>query len=441
MTETLKPKDSTEAVAVFRSQVIGPLLCRDYEAHGELAEALRELAAHAVTPPGQAVSRRFSVTTLQRWYYGFKNHGLEGLKPKSRSVGFAQTLDEPTRELVLQIRRERPRVSAALILRTLVGEGTLPKGAMSPATLCRLYAAHGLDRDTTRADDKPRRRWEMVAPNLLWHTDVCHGPALRVDGRSVPLRIHALLDDHSRYVVALQACSSERETEMLALAVKAFRLEGTPDAIYTDNGPTYVGDAFATFCARLGVGLIHAKPHDPQARGKMERFWRTLREQCLDHLGELGSLHEVQVRLLAWLDQHYHVTPHSSLMGKTPASVFASGRRMPVSDVMLREALIVHGKRRLRRDATLSIAGSEFETTQSFLAGRNVTVGRSLLDCSELPWLEHEDQRHVLTHVAPRTNAQQRRPRLRRGIDAIAFDPPGVLLAQAVGKATKREKP
>lgn len=91
-------------------------------------------------------------------------------------------------------------------------------------------------------------------------------------------------------------------------------------------------------------------------------------------------------------------------MSKTPASVFASGRRSPVSEVMLREALIVRGKRQLRRDTTLWIAGSEFETTQSFLAGRNVTVGRSLLDCSELPWFEHEDQGYVVTHVAPRTN-------------------------------------
>lgn len=441
MTETLKPKDPPETIAVFRSQVIGPLLCRDYSDHGELAEALREVAAHAVTPPGQSVSRHFSVATLQRWYYRFKKQGLEGLKPKSRAVGFAQNLDEPTRELLLQIRRERPRVSAALILRTLIREGRLAKDVVSPATLCRLYAAHGLDRCTTRADDKPRRRWETAAPNMLWHTDVCHGPALRVAGRSVPLRIHALLDDHSRYVVALQACSTERETEMLALAVKAFRIEGTPDAIYTDNGPTYIGDAFATFCARLGVGLIHAKPYDPQARGKMERFWRTLREQCLDHLGELSSLHDVQVRLLAWLDQHYHLTPHSSLMGKAPSTVFDSGRRTPVSDIMLREALIVRGTRRLRRDATLSVAGSEFETTQSFLAGRNVTVCRSLFDCSELPWLEHEDQRHVLTHVAPRTNAQQHRPRRRRGIDALPFDPPGVLLAQATGKLSKQVKP
>ena len=53
---------------------------------------------------------------------------------------------------------------------------------------------------------------------------------------------------------------------------------------------------------------MHAKPYDPQARGKMERLWRTLREQCLDHLGVMESLHDVQVRLLAWRDTHYRTT-------------------------------------------------------------------------------------------------------------------------------------
>jgi len=440
MTDSLNPKDEAEAVAVFRAQLIGPLTCRSYEVHGEFREVMRELAEQPVTPPGHSVSRCFSVTTLERWYYAFKKHGIEGLKPRSRASGIAKGLDDHARELILSIRREHPRVSTALILRTLERDGRLQKGAVSEPTLRRLYAAHGLDRRTLAAADRPRRRWQTAAPNLLWHTDVCHGPALRVDGRSVPLRIHALLDDHSRYVIAIQARSTERESEMLALCVKAFRSQGLPDAVYTDNGPTYVGDAFATLCSRLGVGLIHARPHDPQARGKMERFWRTMREQCVDHLGSLSSLHEVQVRLLAWLDQHYHVTAHSSLMGKTPAEVFESGRRTPVSDVMLREALVVHGKRRLRRDCTLSIAGSEFETDQGFLAGRLVTVARSLLDPSELPWIEYEKQRHVLLHVAPQKHGTRRKPRPRRGIDSIPFDPPGALLAKATGKSREANR-
>lgn len=437
MNEPLKPKDAAEAVALFRAQVVGPLLCREYGSHGELAEALRELAAQPVRPPGYNVTRHFAASTLERWYYAFKKGGLEALRPKGRVSGHAQQLTDEQRELLLDIRREHPRVSAALILRTVETDGRLPKGKVSSQTLRRLYIAHGLDRRTLGArDTEPRRRWEAPAPNLLWHTDVCHGPSLRVDGRAVPLRVHALLDDHSRYVVAIQACSTERESEMLALVVKSMRLYGAPDVLYADNGPTYVGDALATTCGRLGVGLVHAKPYDPQARGKMERFWRSLREQCLDHLGGLGSLHDAQVRLLAWLDRHYHLTPHSSLLGKTPAEVYETGRRQPVPDAMLREALIVRARRRVRRDGTVSIAGADFEVKQGFLAGRIVDIGRSLLVPSDPPWLEHEDQRHVLEPVDPHRHARRKRPthRARRGIDAVPFDPPGALLDEATGK-------
>ncbi|MFK7989957.1 MAG: DDE-type integrase/transposase/recombinase, partial [Sandaracinaceae bacterium] len=114
---------------------------------------------------------------------------------------------------------------------------------MSESTVRRLFAEHGLDRvGLAQHAREPRRRWEAGAPNALWHADVCHGPALRIDGASVPLRIHAILDDRSRYVVALRACSTERESEMLSLMVGALRRHGAPDALYLDNGPTYVGE-------------------------------------------------------------------------------------------------------------------------------------------------------------------------------------------------------
>ena len=197
----------------------------------------------------------------------------------------------------------------------------------------------------------------------------------------MPLRIHAILDDYSRNIIALQASTTERESEMLMLMVKALRSHPAPEVLYLDNGATYSGKALATACARGGIGLVHAKPYDPQARGKMERFWRTLREQCLDHCAGLGSLHDVQVRLLAWLQDRYLVTPHGGLLGRTPALAYADGeRRAPVSESVLREALIVRARRRVLSDGTVPIAGSDFELDQGCLAGQHVSVARSLLD-------------------------------------------------------------
>jgi hypothetical protein len=175
----------------------------------------------------------------------------------------------------------------------------------------------------------------------------------------------------------------------------------------------------------------------------MERFWRTLREGCLDHLGSLGSLHDVDVRLYTFLDQHYHRAPHASLMGRAPGAVFAAGERPPddLDDQKLRDALTVRERRRVRADTTVSWDGQDWELDQGFLAGRVVTVGRSLLEGA--PWVEHEGQRLPLHPVDPKANAHRKRPPRRAGAPDEArvtqFDPAGALLARAAGRRRDEE--
>jgi transposase InsO family protein len=442
--ETLGPRDHAEEVALFRAQVLGPLLTRTLS-RGELAEGLRALAAERFIPPGSPVSRSFAVATLEKWLYAYRHYGLEGLVPVPRSDrGAARRLTTEQRDLLCEIRGAHPTASAELILRTLESDGRLERGAVSPGTVRRLFLERGLDRPTLRqaSRDTVRLRWEAPRVDAVWHGDVCHGPALRIDGRTVPLRIHAMLDDKSRHIVAIQAASNEREHEMLALVIKALRRWHPPEMLYLDNGATYSGQTLRTACTRLGISLVHAKPYDPQARGKMERFWRTLRGGCLDHMGEVSSLHDVQMRLLAFLDTHYHVRPHGSLMGKTPREAYDEGRShdpSPITDERLASALTVNARRRVKRDGTLEIGGVTFETRSGFLAGRIVTIGRSLLDPSTAPWIEHEDARFALEPVDPvRNGRRSRRERERThrpkvGVD-LDFDPPKAALDAWLGR-------
>jgi transposase InsO family protein len=432
----LAPRDHAEEVAIFRAQVIGPLVSRDFTSRGELAAVIRELARKRYRPPGAEVSRFYSEATIERWYYRYKKKGLAALRPRPRrDAGHARELTAEQRALLLAIRREHPLASAALILRTLELDGRIAKRSVSLSTVRRLYDQHGLDRVTLAAAGRVRQRWQADRADAIWHADVCHGPAMRIGERTVPLRIHAILDDHSRFIVAILATTTEREIEMLSLMVKAMRATGRrPGALYLDNGATYTGDVLVTLCARLEIGLLHAEAQDPQARGKMERFWRTLRDGMLNHIGTPGSLHDVQVRLLAFLAQHYHIAPHASLMGKTPAQVYETAHRdvHAVGDEELAGALRVHGKRRVRTDGTLDIGGTTFETRAGFLAGRVVTVARTLLDVTADPWIEHEGQRYLLASVDPEENARRKKSgpmanRPQRGLD-VPFDPPGAML-------------
>jgi putative transposase len=425
--DRLSPKNHGEEVAIFRHGLIGELASRELE-HGERADALRRLSQQRVRPPGSDNTRCYSVTTLERWLYAFKAAGLEALIPSARSDrGRGRDLDPELRALLLDIRREHPDVSVPVILRTLRADGRIDK-EVTACTVRRMYAEKGLHR-TALVDgkgQKTRLRWQAARPGALWHGDVCHGPTLTFEGRRTPVRVHALLDDASRFVVALRVHSDEREESMLSLFSQALMEHGKPDALYLDNGATYRGAILQLACSRLGITLLHARPYDAPARGKMERFWRRLREEALSHLGQVASLADVEARLRTWLTRFYAVAPHAGLLGRAPATVFAEGDKVLVSEQDLRAALTVRTRRRVRRDTTVSVGGTTYEVPLGYLAGQVVTIATSLFDTT-VPVLELDDKAVALRVVDPVGNATAKRPPRRpapeRAAHPVDFDP------------------
>jgi len=425
----LTPRNHGEEVAVFRHGLIGELALRSLD-HGERSALLRRLSEHCVRPPGSDTTRCYSVPTLERWLYAFKAGGLEALVPRARADrGRGRDLDPTLRELLCDIRREHPEVSVTLILRTLRADGRIGP-EVTECTVRRMYAALGMPRmDAVDADGhggKTRLRWQAARPGALWHGDVCHGPTLTLDGRRTPVRVHALLDDASRFVVALRVVSDEREETMLSIFAQALMEHGKPDALYLDNGATYRGMVLQLVCSRLGITLLHAKPYDAPARGKMERFWRRMREQALSHIGSVASLADVEDKLRAWLGRFYQGAPHAGILGRAPAAVFAEGDKALVSEEALRAALTVRARRRVRRDSTVSMGGTTYEIPLGYLAGQIVTLATSLFD-GKLPVLELDNKRIPLRVVDPVSNGTRQRPPRRPAPDRpthpVDFDP------------------
>lgn len=448
MTEEFGPKDHAERVATFRHGVIGALAMRAIPP-GELAGELRQLSQMRFRVLDSERTRSFAVSTLERWLYAYRAGGVEALRPKGRSDrGRGRDIPEALKQLLCAIRQEHPSASVPLIIKTLEQDGRAQKSALKPSTVRKLFAERGLVRMAERDDHSPktRLRWQAAAPDALWHGDVCHGPTLTLGGVRTPIRVHGMLDDCSRYVVALEAHTRETEEDMLGLLVRAIRIHGKPDALYLDNGSTYRGELLKVMCGRLGISLLHAGPYDPQARGKMERFWRTLRESCLDHLGPVASLEDVNARLHAFLERFYRDKPHAGLMGKTPAEVYAPATRTPtrVAEDKLHEALMVRTRRRVRRDMTLSIEGRQYEVLQGYLSGRIVTIAYSLLDDPIAPFVEEEGRLHPLHLVDPIMNGATKRPPRRPGTHPpapqVAFDPSLICAAQAVAMGAVHEQ-
>ena len=450
--EPLSPRSHAERVAIFRHTVVGHLLIREF-VHGELRAELEALSRERFRPPEADSTRCFAVSTLERWYYSCKKCGAEALVPKPRAdKGHGRKLTAEMRELLCNIRAENRSASVPTILDTLRAEGLLPadpkdEHAASPQTVRKLLAARGLKRVSAKvaAQDEPqegpkmRLKWQASKPGALWHGDVCHFSIL-VGGVKRPVRIHGHLDDASRYVTAIEAFWTEREDDMLALFIDALRVHGPPDALYLDNGATYRGEALITVCHRIGTLLLHPKPYDPQARGKMERFWRTLREQVLVFCTGETTLEELNRRLRAFLDK-YHRTPHAGLLGRAPGAVYRAHQRTDdLDEQKLHKALMVRETRQVSPDNLVRIDGIAWELDQGFLAGKRVTIVRSLLTPGAPPAVELEGKLLPLHPVDPIHNAKRQRPALRApepkkpARPGVAFNPVNTLLKAAKAK-------
>lgn len=374
------PKPShREQIALFRHSIIGDLLAQEL-APGELKEELRARAKRRYRPPGSSYTRKYSYKTLERWYYKAKNNPSTGLLPRSRERGNARKLDDSQRELLLEMRQEHPTASAEMILSEALRNGVVGQDDLSLSTLRRLYRSAGLPRLSRtklgRREDGQRRRWEVEKPGDLWHGDVCHLIMANEQGRRRIL-VHGLLDDASRYCVALMPLHQEREQDMLEVFCGALLSYPAPRVLYLDNGACYRGERLALLCQRLGIRLVHAKPYSPEARGKMERFWRTMRQRCTDHLAPSSTIHQTGQALWAWLDADYHRRPHGGLLGETPRRRYLDGlaaQDVPLTAKELAVALENEQKRLIKKNATFDVNAVTYEVRGQHLIGKRITV-------------------------------------------------------------------
>ena len=233
---------------------------------------VRQLAqAEHTGPTGERV--RISRVSLDRWIRAWRTGGFDALVP---SVRHAQPRTPAgVLELAAALKREVPARTAAQVAAILAEHATTV--VPSARTLQRHFARLELN---TRPDGQAPRafgRFEAAAPNERWTGDALHGPV--VAGRKTYLL--AFVDDHSRALVGYRWAHAE-DTLALAAALRAgLAARGLPKVVYLDNGSAMVSKQLLRALAVLGIRLTHSRPGQPAGRGKIERLFRTVREQWI----------------------------------------------------------------------------------------------------------------------------------------------------------------
>ena len=350
-----------EQVALFRYQLIREAADPELTTR-QRGRLVRELAA-AEHPGPFGHSVRVSRPTIDRWIRAWHSGGFAALAPPARQV--TPRTDAAVLELAAALKRERPGRTAAQIVRILRAQcGWSP----SARTLQRHFERLELN---TRPDGRPPQvfgRFEAAAPNERWTGDALHGP--RAAGRKAYL--FCFIDDHSRAVMAGRWGYFEDTIRLAAALRPALAARGVPHSIYVDNGSAFVDAALKRAAARLGIKIVHSMPGKPEGRGKIERFFRTVREQFLVEIGDdTGDLGELNRLFTAWVETVYHRRAHSET-GQPPLQRWLAGAPFPVpSPAQLAEAFLWSEHRQVRKDATVKLFGGIYETDPA-LAGRTV---------------------------------------------------------------------
>jgi len=329
---------------------------------------VREIAAreHA-GPSGEPV--RVTRWTLDVWIRAWRRGGFDALVPAPRQ---SQPRTPPeVLALAAALKKENPARTAAQVQRILRAQSGW---APDERTIQRMFNRTGLTTLVTAESTAVFGRFEAARPNEIWTGDALH--AIRVDGRKTYL--FAFLDDHSRAVMAARFGFAEDTIRLAAALRPALQARGVPEHAYVDNGSAFVDAWLLRACAKLGIKLVHSQPGRPEGRGKIERFFRTVRGQFLAELTEaraaqVKDLAELNKLFTAWTETVYHVREHSET-GQPPLARWEAGGPFPVPAAAgLAEAFRWSEWRTVTKTATVSMHGNRYQVDPG-LAGRRVEL-------------------------------------------------------------------
>jgi transposase InsO family protein len=347
------------------------------------------LASHAEANISR-LAERFGIsrTAAYKWLARYRSGGYEALADKSRRPHHSPICTPVVMEQAIwevrdsnpawggrKIRRRLQDMRSAGLLKHLAGLN-IP----AAATITEVLRRHGrLNRQLCERATKARS-FEYAKPNDLWQMDFKGDVVLSDRTTSYPLTI---LDDHSRFNVCLKCCTDcKRQTVQQELTL-VFRRYGLPLSMLMDNGVPWGGShssltRLALWLLRLGIRVLHGRPHHPQTQGKEERFHRTLKAEVLNNR-LFGNLQRLQKALDSWRIVYNHQRPHEALGMETPSCRYSiSPRQFPdtLAPVSYDDGAVT---RKVSTGKTLSFERRIFLVAKA-LAGETVALRPTIRD-------------------------------------------------------------
>jgi len=352
-------------LAVFRFGIICEFVTGAQLDYGEKERLLQQKCVRKWMIP-HSNRTRLSRSTILGWIRQY-NGKIESLYPRGRSdQGKARAFDDETASLLIKLKIDHPDATVDTIISSLQ-KITCKKYSYS--SVYRFLHHRGL---MNSAHPEDRRKFEARNPNDLWQSDVMHGPKVLYQDKLRKSYLIAIIDDHSRLITAAGFYLSENLKTYLKVLEQAFLTRGLPRKLYVDNGPAFRSHHLKYVAASLSIALIHARPYKPQGKGKIERWFRTVRLSFLQKFSG-KTLEDLNIAFETWLNNTYHQRKHSST-GQSPFKRFTSAMEcIRTAPADLKDHFRKTARRKVAKDRTITLNGNMFEAPVA-LIGRHVDV-------------------------------------------------------------------
>lgn len=365
-------QEKKHAVALMRYSAIAPLITGLSDDYESLTAFFNAASVKGVIHPDGSV-KHYSPNTIERWYRNYKSGGFDALIPSGRKdMGKPRKLDVQLREQIRYLKSNYPRMSAAAIYRQLHENGSIKNGDVSESTVNRYINLLSLELKTTNNQDM--RRYERPHINEVWCGDSSVGPYLKTpDGKKHKVYIIALIDDASRFIVGIDVFFNDNFINLMSVIKSAVAKYGRPQMFNFDNGSSYKNKQMELLAARIGTVIHYDQPYTPTQKAKIERWFRTMKDQWMSSLDirDFNSLDELRGNLSAYV-QKYNQTVHSSLSGKSPQDrLFSEPNRIRrLTDEEIENCFLLEIERRVSSDSVIVINQVEYEVDCRFAKQR-----------------------------------------------------------------------
>ena len=364
--------EKQQEIALMRYGAIAPLIAGLDENYPSKTAFYTEISAKGLVGPDGRV-HHYAPATIEKWYLDYQNHGFDALVPKGRSdAGMSRKLDDELQERIRYFKMNYPRMSAAAIYRQLRADGSIINGQVSESTVCRFV--NQIQNELRQTPNRDMRRYERPHINEVWCGDSSVGPRFTdADGKKHRIYIIALIDDASRFITGIDIFYNDTFVNLMSVMKSAVSKYGRPKVLNFDNGKSYKNKQMELLAARIGTTLSYCQPYTPTGKAKIERWFRTMKDQWMAGLDmrDFHSLDELRDSLHAYV-QKYNQSPHSSLHGMSPQDRFFSEpeqiRRLSSDEI--EKDFLLEIERRVSADCVIVIDQIEYEVDCRFARQR-----------------------------------------------------------------------